>query len=79
MSREALLDGAVLLAPHARTAPSEVPAQATLEEMERAHIRRVLEATGWTIEGHRGAARILGINPSTLRGRLRKLGLRKNS
>ncbi len=33
--------------------------------------------TGWTIEGERGAARTLGLNPSTLRGRMRKLGLRK--
>jgi DNA-binding protein Fis len=31
------------------------------------------------IEGDRGAARILGLNASTLRGRLRKLGIRKTS
>jgi DNA-binding NtrC family response regulator len=55
------------------------PADATLEEMERAHIQRVLERTRWVIEGERGAARILGLNPSTLRGRLRKLGIRKTS
>jgi formate hydrogenlyase transcriptional activator len=45
--------------------------------MERAHIKSVLERTSWVIEGERGAARILGLNPSTLRGRLRKLGIRK--
>ena len=49
----------------------------TLKEVERAHIRRVLDSTGWTIEGDRGAARILDLNPSTLRGRMRKLGIRK--
>jgi formate hydrogenlyase transcriptional activator len=54
-------------------------ADATLEEIERAHIRRVLERTRWAIEGERGAARLLGLNPSTLRGRLRKLGIRKTS
>jgi DNA-binding NtrC family response regulator len=55
-----------------------VPADdGSLEEMERAHITRVLECTRWVIEGERGAARILGLNPSTLRGRLRKLGIRK--
>jgi DNA-binding NtrC family response regulator len=54
-------------------------ADATLEEIERAHIRRVLERTRWAIEGERGAARLLGLNPSTLRGRLRKLGIRKAS
>jgi DNA-binding NtrC family response regulator len=49
----------------------------TLEAMERAYIIRVLEGAGWQVEGERGAARILGLNPSTLRGRMRKLGIRK--
>jgi PAS domain S-box-containing protein len=49
----------------------------TLEDMERAHISGVLASTGWTIEGSHGAARILGLNPSTLRGRMRKLGIKK--
>ena len=55
------------------------PAPSTLEDIERAHILRVLEQTRWAIEGERGAAHILGLNPSTLRGRLRKLGIRKTS
>ena len=55
------------------------PTLGTLEMVERNHILSVLEQTQWAIEGERGAARILGLNPSTLRGRLRKLGLRKNS
>ena len=45
--------------------------------MERAHIQRVLEQTRWVIEGEHGAALALGLNPSTLRGRMRKLGIRK--
>jgi len=53
------------------------PSPESLEDVERSHILRVLEQTQWVIEGERGAARILGLNPSTLRGRLRKLGLRK--
>jgi len=60
-------------------APPAAPADATLEEVERAHIRRVLERARWVIEGERGAARTLGLNPSTLRGRMRKLGIRKTS
>jgi transcriptional regulator with GAF, ATPase, and Fis domain len=52
-------------------------ARGTLEDVERAHILRVLGETQWAIEGERGAARVLGLNPSTLRGRLRKLGIRK--
>jgi DNA-binding NtrC family response regulator len=51
---------------------------ATLEDVERAHIRSTLAETGWRIEGERGAAARLGLNPSTLRGRMRKLGIRKN-
>jgi DNA-binding NtrC family response regulator len=55
------------------------PSSKTLEDVERSHILRVLEQTQWAIEGEKGAARILGLNPSTLRGRLRKLGIRKDS
>jgi DNA-binding NtrC family response regulator len=80
MSRGPLLDGADVLSPGpVQRAAAPLPGEITLEEMERAHIKRVLEGTRWQIEGERGAARILGLNPSTLRGRLRKLGIRKTS
>jgi chemotaxis protein methyltransferase CheR len=49
----------------------------TLEEMERDYILQVLEETKWRIEGPKGAALILGINPSTLRSRMRKLNIQK--
>jgi len=49
----------------------------TLEEMEKEYITRILDTTGWRIEGRRGAARILGLNPSTLRTRMAKLGIQK--
>lgn len=49
----------------------------TLEDVERAHIICVLEETNWVIYGKRGAASILGINPNTLRSRMRKLGIKK--
>jgi len=57
----------------------EHPPAARLEDVERAHIRSMLAQTGWRIEGERGAAALLGLNPSTLRGRIRKLGIRKIS
>jgi DNA-binding NtrC family response regulator len=79
MSGGALLDGTDLFAPATAAAPAAQPGGGTLEDMERAYILRVLEAAGWQIEGERGAARVLGLNPSTLRGRLRKLGIRKTS
>ncbi len=47
----------------------------TLREVERQHIRTVLEQTEGVIEGSGGAAAILGLNPSTLRSRLKKLGI----
>ena len=49
----------------------------TLEEIEGEHIRRILRAVGWRIEGKAGAAVLLGLNPSTLRARMRKLGIER--
>ncbi|OGU08962.1 MAG: Fis family transcriptional regulator [Geobacteraceae bacterium GWC2_55_20] len=47
----------------------------SLEELEQDHILRVLQKTGWRIEGEKGAAVLLGLNPSTLRARMRKFGI----
>jgi formate hydrogenlyase transcriptional activator len=49
----------------------------TLDEAEQAHIGRTLEQTGWRIEGPGGAAKLLGLRPSTLRSRIKKHGLRR--
>ena len=49
----------------------------TLEDVERAYITQVLEESNWVVEGDVGAASRLGLHPSTLRGRLRKLGIKK--
>lgn len=49
----------------------------TLEQMERDYIIRILEDRGWRIEGRKGAARLLGLNPSTLRTRMNRLGIQK--
>lgn len=48
-----------------------------LEDVEREHILQVLEKTKWRIYGPKGAALLLGLNPSTLRFRIKKLGLQK--
>ncbi|MGH9935501.1 MAG: sigma 54-interacting transcriptional regulator [Blastocatellia bacterium] len=48
----------------------------TLTENEQAHIQMVLRHTGGRISGPRGAAKILGVPPSTLRSRIKKLGLK---
>jgi PAS domain S-box-containing protein len=46
-----------------------------LAELEHDHILQVLQKTGWRIEGKNGAATLLGLNPSTLRARMRKYGI----
>jgi PAS domain S-box-containing protein len=51
----------------------------TLQEIERDYILQVLEETNWRIEGKKGAALLLDLNPSTLRARLRKLGIKRRS
>ena len=48
-----------------------------LEEIERCNLLLALETTGWRVAGDNGAARLLGINPSTLASRIRALGLRR--
>jgi transcriptional regulator with GAF, ATPase, and Fis domain len=49
----------------------------TLQEFEKDHILKVLEETNWTIEGPNGAALRLGLKPSTLRFRAKKLDIRR--
>jgi transcriptional regulator with GAF, ATPase, and Fis domain len=86
LSRGRLLDalepfGAHSATPVARTPVDPAPVAAApagmLADVVRAHIERVLGASRWVIEGPQGAAAVLGLNPSTLRGRMRKLGIRK--
>ncbi|MGD0274800.1 MAG: sigma 54-interacting transcriptional regulator [Syntrophales bacterium] len=48
-----------------------------LEEMEREHILKVLQKTRWKINGEGGAASILKLHPSTLRFRIKKLGIKR--
>ena len=50
-----------------------------LEDIEREHIINILKTTSWQIHGDRGAAKILGMNPSTLRTRMAKLGIKKKT
>jgi formate hydrogenlyase transcriptional activator len=49
----------------------------TLEEMERQYILEALEETDWKIRGKRGTAEVLGIHPSTLYSRIKKLKISK--
>ena len=64
VNRPAVVQGAVLTAKD-------------LASLERDNLRRALESTGWQIAGDSGAARLLGMAPSTLASRIKALGLRR--
>ena len=50
---------------------------AGFDTVARTHVLQVLEKTNWKIEGKGGAAETLGLHPSTLRFRIKKLGIKR--
>jgi transcriptional regulator with GAF, ATPase, and Fis domain len=51
--------------------------EAALRELERQNLVRVLESCDWKVQGPNGAARALGLSPSTLRDRMKTFGVRR--
>ncbi|MDX1382407.1 MAG: sigma 54-interacting transcriptional regulator [Thermoanaerobaculia bacterium] len=51
------------------------PAGPTLDAVQTQHIRSVLEQVEWRVRGPGGAAEILGLKPTTLEYRMKKLGV----
>ena len=51
----------------------------TMEEVEKNHIIEVLELTDWRVSGQKGAAGILGLKPTTLEARMKKLDIERRS
>ena len=51
------------------------PRVRTLRDVEHEHLRAMLALSGGIIEGRNGAAALLGLSPSTLRFRIRRLGI----
>ena len=49
-----------------------------LREMEREHIIKALRRCNWLVSGTGGAAELLGLKPTTLYSKIRKLGISKN-
>jgi formate hydrogenlyase transcriptional activator len=66
-----------------RPAPEEkrpgAPLPQSIEQVERNHILEVLMRTNWRIEGADRAAALLNLNPSTLRSRMKKLGVQRST
>ncbi len=68
-----------LAIPTPRTIMPPATRSARLSDVERDHIRTVLESTGWRVRGSSGAADRLGLKPTTLETRMAKLGLKRPS
>jgi PAS domain S-box-containing protein len=49
----------------------------SLESIERKHIIEVLKKTSWRVSGEKGAAKLLGLKPTTLEARMKKLGIKR--
>jgi transcriptional regulator with GAF, ATPase, and Fis domain len=50
-----------------------------LEDVEKEHIIEALKKTGWKVSGEKGAAKILGLNPTTLEARMKKMGIKREA
>jgi transcriptional regulator with GAF, ATPase, and Fis domain len=81
----AVLDGAAIerampvLAALAGPLPGDDEPPPTLDEIQRRHILAVLRRTGGRLYGEGGAAELLGLRPSTLQSRMKKLGLARKA
>ena len=76
MIRLSDLPGAVTLG-HEEISP-KLQNKKRLADVEKNHIGPILRETGWKIEGPKGAAQLLGMHPSTLRNRMKKLGIKRS-
>lgn len=87
---ENIIERAMILSRGNTLEPGEwVPAQKTqadtsattpslkLEDVERNHILEALKKTNWKVSGEKGAAKLLGLNPTTLEARMKKMGIRR--
>jgi len=76
LSRGGLLDVAALLEVPSEAAPA-VTTPSDVGSAEADSVRSALESSRWVIEGDDGAAARLGLRPSTLRSRMRRLGIER--
>jgi transcriptional regulator with GAF, ATPase, and Fis domain len=78
VERSLILNNGTTLELHLPTSlESEPPKNLELENVERQHIINILKQTNWRVKGKGGAAEILCLNPSTLRFRMKKLGIER--
>jgi transcriptional regulator with PAS, ATPase and Fis domain len=79
LCRSGVLDASLLLPTPSAAASDGLPQSPpqSMEDAERRHIESALASTRWVVEGPKGAAAMLGMNPSTLRSRMKRLGIRR--
>jgi transcriptional regulator with GAF, ATPase, and Fis domain len=79
-ARDEVLGMPPLLQVNGGANPHEIPGNGpqSLEEVQRLHIRNVLRQTNGKVEGAGGAAEILRLKPSTLRNRMKKMGINRS-
>jgi len=74
-----LTKGETLLVPIPDCDETTEARELTLAEVETRYITRVMEQRGWRVRGKGGAAETLGLKPTTLESRMKKLGIRRGS
>ena len=76
LSRDGVLEYGDWLPTQKQANKANTPKQ-KLEDVEKEHIIEVLTKTNWKVSGEKGAAKILGINATTLEARMKKLGINR--
>ncbi len=61
--------------PHCSNFYADTEVSLRLDDVVKHHVEKVLRITKGKIHGPGGAAELLGVNPSTLRNRMKKLGI----
>ena len=56
-----------------------VSSKTTMADVEKQHIIDILNKTNWKVSGEKGAAKILGLNATTLEARMKKLGIKREA
>lgn len=77
LSRDGVLEYGDWMPMHKQQSSGGAKTLSKLEDIERNHIIEVLKSTNWKVSGEKGAAKILGLNATTLEARMKKLGIKR--
>jgi transcriptional regulator with GAF, ATPase, and Fis domain len=77
LSRDGILEYGDWMPMKKQTTTTSAKNLSKLEDIERDHIIEVLKSTNWKVSGEKGAAKILGLNATTLEARMKKLGIKR--